>query len=246
MDDILLQIADPTVGVVLGGCGSMLTVRRRQSLVGPLMLLGCGSWFLGSLLSAALFFHRGPLVHLHISYPTGRIRRLLAIVTVTCVYLVSIVEAIAANLWVTLSVAVLVALAAADIYAGTSGRARKAGGPALAAALTFASVLALGAANQLLHWQNDRLILLLYDLAICLVALLLTADLLWGRWTEATVADFVTQLGVRPDAGTLSTAIRRALGDPTPPLASGSPTNADTSTTAVRRSTRQPIGPAER
>lgn len=215
MDDILLQVADPTVGVLLGGCGSILIMRRRQSLVGPLLLLGCGCWFLGSLWSAALFFHRGPLVNLHISYPTGRIRRPLAIVTVTCVYLVSIVEAVAANPWVTLSMAVLVALAAADIYARTSGPARKAGGPALAAALTFASVLALSAANQLLHWQSDRLILLLYDLAICLVALLLTADLLWGRWTEATVADFVTQLGARPDAGTLSTAIRRALDDPT-------------------------------
>ena len=44
---------------------------------------------------------------------------------------------------------------------------------------------------------------------------MLTADLLWGRWTEATVADFVSQLGARPDAGTLSLAVRRALGDPT-------------------------------
>ena len=106
-------------------------------------------------------------------------------------------------------------MAAADIYARTSGPARKAGGPALAAALTFASVLALSAANQLLVWENDRLVLLLYDLAICVVALVLAADLLWGRWTEATVADFVTQLGARPDLGTLAGALQRALGDPT-------------------------------
>ena len=215
MADVLLSIADPTVGVVLGGCGAVLTLQRRQSLVGPLMLLACGCWFLGSLWSVAVFLHRGPLVHLHISHPTGRIRRKLAIVTVICAYLTSVVEAGAANPWVTLGMAILVALAAADIFARTSGPARKAGGPALGAALAFASVLALSAANQLLLWQSDRLVLLLYDLVICAVALVLTADLVWGRWTEATVADFVTQLGARPDAGTLCLAVQHALGDPT-------------------------------
>ena len=214
MSDVLLRIADPAVGVVLAGCGSVLWVRRPRSLVGPLMLAAAGCWFLGSIWIVAVFLHRGPLVHLHISYPTGRMRRPLAIVTVICAYAVSIVEAIGANPWVTLAMAVLVAVAAADIYARTSGPARKAGGPALGAALTFASVLALSSANQLLVWENDRLVLLLYDLAICVVALVLAADLLWGRWTEATVADFVTQLGARPDLGTLAGALQHALGDP--------------------------------
>ena len=63
-------------------------------------------------------------------------------------------------------------------------------------------------------WENDRLVLLLYDLAICVVALVLSADLLWGRWTEATVADFVTQVGARPDLDTLAGALQHALGDP--------------------------------
>lgn len=215
MSDVLLRIADPAVGVVLAGCGSVVWVRRRRSLVGPLMFAAAGCWFLGSIWAVAVFLHRGPLVHLHISYPTGRIRRPLAIVTVICVYGVSVVEAIGTNPWVTLSMAVLVGLAAAEIYARTSGPARKAGGLALAAALTFASVLALSAANQLLVWENDSLVLLLYDLAICVVAMVLAADLLWGRWTEATVADFVTQLGARPDLGTVAGALRHALGDPT-------------------------------
>jgi signal transduction histidine kinase len=218
MSDVLLRIADPAVGVVLAGCGSALWVRRRRSLVGPLMLAAAACWFVGSIWTVALFLHRGPLVHLHISYPTGRIRRPLAIVTVICAYAVSIVEAIGANPWVTLAMAVLVGVAAADIYARTSGPARKAGGPALAAALTFASVLALSAANQLLVWENDLLVLLLYDLAICVVAAVLAADLLWGRWSEATVADFVTQLGARPDLDTLAGALQNALGDPSATL----------------------------
>ena len=214
MSDLLLGIADPAVGVVLAGCGSVLCVRRPRSLIGPLMLAAAGCWFLGSIWIVAVFLHRGPLVHLHISYPTGRMRRPLAIVSVICAYAVSIVEAIGDNPWVTLAMAVLVAVAAADIYARTSGPARKAGGPALGAALTFAAVLALSSANQLLVWENDRLVLLLYDLAICVVALVLSADLLWGRWTEATVADFVTQVGARPDLDTLAGALQHALGDP--------------------------------
>jgi signal transduction histidine kinase len=214
MSDVLLRIADPAVGVVLAGCGSVLWMRRRRSLVGPLMLAAAGCWFLGSIWIVAVFLHRGPLVHLHISYPTGRMRRSLAIVTVICAYAASIVEAIGANPWVTLAMAVLVAVAAADIYAHTSGPARKAGGPALGAALTFASVLALSSANQLLTWENDRLVLLLYDLAICVVAVVLAGDLLWGRWTDATVADFVTQVGARPDLHTLAGALQHALGDP--------------------------------
>jgi signal transduction histidine kinase len=214
MSDVLLGIADPAVGVVLAGCGSVLWLRRPRSLIGPLMLAAAGCWFLGSIWIVAVFLHRGPLVHLHISYPTGRMCRPLAIVTVMCAYAVSIVEAIGANPWVTLAMAILVAVAAADIYARTSGPARKAGGPALGAALTFASVLALSSANQLLVWENDRLVLLLYDLAICVVALVLAADLLWGRWTEATVADFVTQVGARPDPATLTGALQHALGDP--------------------------------
>jgi signal transduction histidine kinase len=42
----------------------------------------------------------------------------------------------------------------------------------------------------------------------------LTADLLRGRWTDATVADLVTQLGGYADTAGLQGELRRALGDP--------------------------------
>ena len=122
VDRPTLIIADTTVGVVLGGCGTLLAVRRRNSLVGLLLLLGSACWFLGSFWTFAVFLHRGPLLHVHISYPTGRIRRPLGIITVTLAYLTSIVEAIAGNPWLTLVMASCVALAAADIYVRTSGQ----------------------------------------------------------------------------------------------------------------------------
>ena len=215
MPDPLLQIADPTVGLVLLVCGAVAWARRPSSRVGVVMVAASMCWFLGSLWSAAVFLHRGPMVHLHLSYPTGRVRRPLAVVTVLAAYVVAVVEGVVESPWLTLGLAVLVAVAALDVFTNTSGKARKAGGPALGAALAFAGVLALSSANLLLDWDADRPVLLVYDLTICAVAIVLTADLLWGRWTDATVADLVTQLGGHVDTADLQGELRRALGDPT-------------------------------
>ena len=215
MPDPLLRILDPTVGIVLLFCGAVAWARRPKSRVGVLLLAAGGCWFLGSLWSAAVFLHRGPLVQLHLSYPTGRIRRPLTVVTVVAAYVVAVVEGLVESPWLTLGLAVLVAAAAIDVFTRTSGKARKAGGPALGAALAFAGVLALSSANLLLGWDADRPVLLAYDLTICAVAIVLTADLLWGRWTDATVADLVTQLGGRADTVGLQGELQRTLGDPT-------------------------------
>ena len=215
MPDPLLQIADPTVGIVLLACGAVTWARRPKSRVGLLLAAAGGCWFLGSLWSAAVFLHRGPLVHLHLSYPTGRVRRPLTVATVVAAYVVAVAEGFIDSPWLTLGLALLVAIAALDVFVRTSGKARKAGGPALGAALAFAGVLALSSANLLLGWDADRPVLLVYDLTICAVAIVLTADLLWGRWTDATVADLVTQLGGHTDTVGLQGELQRALGDPT-------------------------------
>jgi signal transduction histidine kinase len=215
MPDPLLQILDPTVGFVLLFCGAVAWARRSKSRVGVLLVAAGGCWFLGSLWSAAVFLHRGPLVQLHLSYPTGRIRRPLTVVTVVAAYVAAVVEGLVESPWLTLGLAVLVAAAAIDVFTRTSGKARKAGGPALGAALAFAGVLALSSANLLLGWDADRPVLLTYDLTICAVAIVLTVDLLWGRWTDATVADLVTQLGGHADTVGLQGELQRAWGDPT-------------------------------
>src|SRR6185295_2050444 len=123
--------------------------RRPQSRVGVLMSLAGFTWFLGTAFEPALFLHRGPLVHLLLSYPTGRLPTRLARV-----------------------------VAAVEVFVGTSGPARKAGAPALAAALAFAGVLVLAAVGRQAGW-NDTAILLAYDAVIASVALLLLVDLLW-------------------------------------------------------------------
>ena len=114
--------------------------------------------------------------------------------------------------WLTLTLSVLVAAAALDIYARSSGNARKAGGPALASALLFAAMLAIGALDALLDLRLDAPVAAAYDVVVVVVAGWLTIDLLAGRWTEATVADLVSQSAVRMTrvaSGPRSTSTRR-------------------------------------
>jgi signal transduction histidine kinase len=211
--ELALVVADAVVGLVLVTCGVVAWQRRGESRVGPLMVLSGYTWFAGNFWQGAVYFHRGPLVHLHISYPTGRLRRRLAQLTVVAAYVDAVIEPIASNDGLTLVLAALVAAAALDGYLRSSGTARRAGVPALAAALAFASVLAFGAIQRLAGWDADRQALWAYDIVIACLAVVLLVDLLRGRWAEAVVADLVVDLGERTDTLTLRGELGRALGD---------------------------------
>jgi hypothetical protein len=212
--DLALVVADGVVGLVLVTCGVIAWQRRGESRVGPLMALSGYAWFAGTLWSQLLYLHRGPLVHLHLSYPTGHVRTRLAGAVVVAAYLDAVIAPLARNDVLTLALSGAVALAAVQVFLGTSGPARKAGGPALAAALAFAGVLALGAVARLADWDADRAVLWTYDIVIAAVAIGLLVDLLRGRWAEAAVTGLVVDLGSPADAGTLRGKLARALGDP--------------------------------
>jgi signal transduction histidine kinase len=212
-DEPGLVVADGVVGFVLLSAAVVAWDRHGESLVGPLKGLAGLAWFAGNFWPAVLFIHRGPLVHLHLSYPTGRLRWRPATVTVAAAYVLAAVEAFARNDVMTLVLAALVATAAGAAFLRTSGTARRAGGPALAAALAFAGVLALGAVNRVSGWQLDRGMLWAYDAVVAGVVLLLLADLLRGRWADAVVTELVVDLGGRADTGTLRDELGRALGD---------------------------------
>jgi signal transduction histidine kinase len=211
--DLALVVADAVVGLVLVTCGVVAWERRGESRVGPLMALAGYTWFAGNLWPQLLYLHRGPLVHLYISYPTGRLRRRLAQATVVAAYVDAVVEPIARNDVATLALAALVAAAALDGFVRASGTARRAGVPALAAALAFAAVLAFGAVQRLAGWDADREALWAYDVVIACLAVVLLVDLLRGRWAEAVVTDLVVDLGKRADTRTLRDGLGRALGD---------------------------------
>jgi signal transduction histidine kinase len=209
-----LTAADLTTGCTLIACGVIAWDRRPESRVGALMVLAGFSWFLGNVVGLLLYLHRGPLVHLHLSYPSGRLRTRLARGVVAIAYLDAVARPLASNSTLTLVLSGLVALTALRAFLGASGSARKAAGPALAAALAFAAVLALGAMNRLNGWPSEHAVLWIYDLVIASVPVVLLVDLLRGRWAEAVVTGLVVDLGSPAQAATLRTKLARALGDP--------------------------------
>lgn len=208
-----VAIVDGLVGVVLVVSGVIAWGRKPQSRTGLLMTLSGFVWFAGSFAPATLLWHRGPLVHLQISYPTGRLRRRLALATVMTAYVAALVEPLAANDVVTVVVAVLVVVVAVDLVASTSGPARRASIPALSVSLAYAGVLSAGALQHWAGWDSERAVLFVYDAVVASVGVVLLVDLLFGRWRESTVADLVVALG-QHGSGTLRHHLARALGDP--------------------------------
>ena len=207
-----LASADLAVGCILIAGGVVAWDRRPESRIGVLMSLAGFTWFLGTLFEPALFLHRGPLVHVLLSYPTGRLPTRLARAVVAVAYVDGAIEPLARSDGLTLALSGAVALAAVQAFLGTSGPARKAAGLALAATLAFAAVLGLGALDRLTGWKFD--VLWAYDLVIACVAIVLVVDLLRSRWSEAVVTGLVVDLGAPEESGTLRATLGRALGDP--------------------------------
>lgn len=216
----LLAVADVAVGAALLADAAVVLGHRPRHPVGLLLMVVAVTWFAGDLVPGLLLLHRGPMVHLHLSYPTGQLRRWTARVAVTGGYAWALVDQLLSAPALTTVVAAAVAVAAFDTFARTSGPARRAGLPALAAALLFAGALTLSATDQLLHRGGYEAIALTYDAVMILVATWLATDLLRGRWTEAILADLVAQLGTS-DEPSLEASLRQAAGDPTLALVLG-------------------------
>jgi len=210
-----LTAADFAVGCILLTSGVVAHDRRPESRVGPIMWLGGATWFLGTAFAPLLYLHRGPLVHLHLTYPSGRVRSLLVTAVVGAAYVLAAVPPLARDARFTLVLAVAVALAAVHAFASASGTARKAGGTALAAALAYAALLGLLAVDSLAGWSLGRTVVwLTYDTVIGVVVIVLLVDFVRGRWAEAVVTGLVVDLGASDEAGTLRAKLAGALGDP--------------------------------
>ena len=54
------------------------------------MTLAGAAWLAGAVIPGLTFAHRGPLVHLHLSYPSGRLRRRAVVAVSLAVYTVSL------------------------------------------------------------------------------------------------------------------------------------------------------------
>jgi signal transduction histidine kinase len=115
---------------------------------------------------------------------------------------------------VTLVLAVAVLLTAAARYRSAVGARRRPLAAALAAALLLTVALAAPVIARSLGGGVDTLALWVYDIAVTLIAVGLAADLRWGRWTRAAVAELLANLGSLQAPDGLRDRLARALGDP--------------------------------
>src|SRR5262245_19477958 len=199
-----ITVGDFAAGCVLIVCGAVAWEWRSESRVGALMSLTGFTWFLGTYWSSALYLHRGPLVHVLLSYPTGRLRSRLAQIVVAAAYVDGAVKPLGKNDALTLALSAVVAGTALLLFLTKSGAARRAMAPALAATLGLTAVLALVALDDLAGWKlNITTLSLLYDIVVAGGAIVLSLDLLRGRWEEAVVTRLVVDLGPPAEAGTL-------------------------------------------
>jgi signal transduction histidine kinase len=210
-----LAVLDAATGFALVVLGLAAWSSRPESRLGPIMAMAGSAWFLGTLWNPLVFLHRGPLAQLLLSYPSGRLSSRVERIAVTTAYAYAAASPVAGNDYATIVYALgLVALATLR-YILSRGPERLALLVSVTAAAAFGLVLTLGAAARLAGASNDRAALFGYDLVVLLIAVSLFADLLWGRWTQASVTGLVVDLGEPGAAGTLRDRLARTLGDPT-------------------------------
>jgi hypothetical protein len=213
---VALAVADFTVGFALLAFGAVARLRRPASRTGAWMALSGLVWFAGTFGWPFVGLHRGFLVLLLLSYPSGRLpRSALARTAVAAAMLDSTVAPLMRNDRLTIVLSVLVAVAAIRVFHRTSGIDRAAAAPALFAALAFAGILSLGAVVRLAGADADRLMLWAYDITIAGLATILLVDLLRARWPQAVMRGLIVDIGDLHDSRMLQRRIARALGDPT-------------------------------
>jgi signal transduction histidine kinase len=210
----LLGVADLIDGLTLVTLGLLAWERQQQALMGVLLASSGVAWFLANTVDWATYLHRGPLIHLVLAYPSGRLRTRLERGVVLTGYAYAAIYPVASNDAATLAVAALVVATAVLRTLRARGIERKALAYALIPATVLALGLAVGATRRLAGPGADRPVLWIYDLAVAAVAALVFAGLRWGRWAQGTVTGLVVDLGAASGGGTLRDRLARALGDP--------------------------------
>jgi signal transduction histidine kinase len=220
-------LADLAAGWSMLGCGLVASSRWPQSRVGVLMTAVGLSWFAGNFVTAdmawlawlsahALFWYRGPLVHLVLSYPQGRGATLLDRVAIGGGYVAAVVTPIWQSDVAAIALSGCFAVVACASYLQAVGRERRERLGAWQATTFVGLVIAGGAlAHMISASQGVRdARLLTQALFLCVLAFVLLAGLIVRPWERVPLADLVVELG-EARSGTLRTALARMLGDAT-------------------------------
>ena len=220
-------LPDLAVGWTLIACGLVAWSRRPTSRSGALMVATGFAWFAANftttgwgavdwLSEQALYLHRGPLLHLVLAYPRGRLAGRLDRAAVAIAYVAAVIPAIWGSETATFVLAGLIVAVAGRGYVRAIGRERGMRLAALQATAFLAAVLSGTAALRVAFptQEVDEGTLLAYEAALCVLAVALLAALVREPWAREGITDLVVDLG-EARSETLRDALARALGDPT-------------------------------
>ena len=209
----LASTIDLLVGVAWLAVALVLWTRERTRRSAALAAAFGGSWLLGSLDPALALLHRGPLAHLLLAYPSGRLESRPAQAVVAAAYVDAIVGPQAGGPGWTLAFAAGLPLTAAVRFLSATGAVRRSRLVPLLAACAVGALLAVGAVARLAGTEAD--VLEVYELVLIIAAVALAADLRIARWSYGSITGLVVDLGERPVGGVVRDRLARALGDPT-------------------------------
>jgi signal transduction histidine kinase len=207
--------ADLAAGLVLLAAGVAAWSRASRSATGLLLALTGASWLAGDASGALVYAHRGPLVHVLLTYPSGRTRSPLIAVVIALAYIDGLVPGVARSPGVTIALMAAVVGAAAWRWGRARGLERRTLAVPLACTVPLAAALVLAAIGRIADVGTGGVATWGYDAAVVLTALALAGDLLSGRTVRAAATGLVVDLADRQEPRALRGALARTVGDPT-------------------------------
>ena len=218
-------VPDLATGSVLIACGLAVWSGRPPSRCGPLLAAAGFAWFapnfaavdiswIAWLSAHALYLHRGPLVQVVTTYPSGRPSGRLDVAVVSGGWVAALVTTVWESGPATIALALLLVSAAVWQWARASGVRRRDRLAAACATCAFSLAVAFAAAARVAapaveqEWS-----LLVYEMTLIGIALLLAAAILQSRPGAGSVTDLVVEL-TETRSGTHAAALAAALGDP--------------------------------
>jgi len=211
-------LAPALLDTLVGACFCLfgLATWRRTTPAPALLMVATGVlWFVGGPFGLAAFAHRGPLIHLLVGYPRGRLRGRAERAAVTLGYLAGLIYPVGRSAVATIVLAGSVAAITARGYRRSRGAQRRARLTSLAASVAAMVVLTFGAGGRLMGWHVDHGVLVVYEITLIAVSLALFVDVRWGRWGSAAITSLAVDLGHYGSGGSLRDRLANALSDPT-------------------------------
>src|SRR6478609_6420499 len=182
--DVSHWVPDLAVGWAFLACGLIAWSKRPESLSGALMVATGLAWFAGTFSDQLLYLHRGPLVHLVLAYPSGRLNGRLELSVAVVAYGTAFTPQIWQNEAAAIGLSAAFVAVAAHAYLRAVGRERRARLASLWATGAVAFVFAGVAIAHLVLPIEDvkEPALLAYEAALGALAVALTVGLVLAPW----------------------------------------------------------------